>query len=124
MPRKAISRRDAKHLDLKHGRRSPELTHPSLFLLLLFLQIVLCVQQMEASSTPSASARMSLYSVTLQTMMDTYQCLVHLGGGEGPCKQRSIAHGTSALHDALLCSLTWCCTCTSACCCASVRVPY
>ncbi|GLI68171.1 hypothetical protein VaNZ11_012511 [Volvox africanus] len=43
-------------------------------------QIVLSVSQSEAASTPSAAARMSLYSVTLQAILDAYQCLLHLTG--------------------------------------------
>ncbi|KAG2501783.1 hypothetical protein HYH03_000283 [Edaphochlamys debaryana] len=43
-------------------------------------QIVLSVGQMEASSTPAAAARMSLFGTTLQAIMDAYQCLLHLTG--------------------------------------------
>ncbi|EFJ45896.1 hypothetical protein VOLCADRAFT_93769 [Volvox carteri f. nagariensis] len=43
-------------------------------------QILLSVSQAEAASTPSAAARMSLYSVTMQAILDAYQCLLHLTG--------------------------------------------
>ncbi|KAG2424353.1 hypothetical protein HXX76_014562 [Chlamydomonas incerta] len=43
-------------------------------------QVVLVVVQMESASAPTASARTSLYSVTLQAILDAYQCLLHLTG--------------------------------------------
>ncbi|CAD7699222.1 unnamed protein product [Ostreobium quekettii] len=46
-----------------------------------FLQILLLIKQIEATSTPSTAMRVSLLTVSHQTTMDAYLCLLHLTAG-------------------------------------------
>eukprot|EP00210_Caulerpa_lentillifera_P001962 g1883.t1 len=46
-----------------------------------FIQILLMIKQMEGTSTPATSMRVSLFCISQQTVMDACLCLLHLTAG-------------------------------------------
>ena len=49
--------------------------------ILTFVQILLLIKQIEGTSTPATSMRVSMFSISQQTVMDAYLCLLHLTAG-------------------------------------------
>ena len=49
--------------------------------ILTFLQILLLIKQIEGTSTPATSMRVSMIGISQQTVMDAYLCLLHLTAG-------------------------------------------
>lgn len=49
--------------------------------IITFIQILLMIKQMEGTSTPATSMRVSLFCISQQTIMDACLCLLHLTAG-------------------------------------------
>ncbi|EGC39846.1 hypothetical protein DICPUDRAFT_74595 [Dictyostelium purpureum] len=61
--------------------RSKWMNYVVLVSLSSFIQIFVLIRQIDYTSTQTAAARVSIYSIGLQTILDAYLCLIHLSAG-------------------------------------------
>ncbi|KAN0006841.1 hypothetical protein ACTFIU_005033 [Dictyostelium citrinum] len=61
--------------------RSKMMNYVVMVSLCSFVQIFVLIRQMDYTGTQTSAARVSIYTIGIQTIMDAYLCLIHLSAG-------------------------------------------
>ncbi|KAM9963000.1 hypothetical protein ACTFIW_006221 [Dictyostelium discoideum] len=61
--------------------RSKMMNYVVMISLCSFIQIFVLIRQMDYTGTQTSAARVSIYTIGIQTIMDAYLCLIHLSAG-------------------------------------------